>query len=437
MKWMKIIKRALLGAILTLSLTQGKEMENLSFLEVNNVKIPVIYEISSLLPIGFIKLVINGGGSVNEPKVGIASFSADMLERGTKERGEYGFSDALESKAISLSVDNGMESLGFSLEFLKEQESYAIALLGELLASPNLTKEAFNRTKLSISGNLLAKESDFDYIAQANLNALAFKDTPLANPRLGTLKSIESITLSDVKAFVKRTIILENMTILIGGDLDLETTKAKLSKILGILPKGAKIPQHSFFPASTPSDIIARKPEAKQAFIYFIAPFHFDNYENSLHKSRVMSFIMGGSGFGSRIMEEIRVKRGLAYAVYFYHFVNNTTSYAFGYLQTNLSNRDAAIAAVREVVAKFIKDGATSDELSGAKAYILGSQALGDETLSQRLGKKYANFYRGLPLDYHHTLIEKINALSLDELNAYIKSHAEVNNLSFSVVVDK
>ena len=160
-------------------------------------------------------------------------------------------------------------------------------------------------------------------------------------------------------------------------------------------------------------------------------------YEKDLHKMTLMSFIMGSSGFGSRVMEEIRVKRGLAYSAYFYASANSVTAQSAGYLQTKLENKDTAINALREIIANFIKKGVTQKELDDAKSYILGSRVLSNETLNQRLNKKFRNFSRNLPLNYDETLVQKIKNLTISELNAYIKAHSEVNNLSFSVVVDK
>lgn len=425
----------LLFIFIMLSFLKGENVENnIIYLDVNKSKIPIIFEDSKLLPIGVIKIIFNGGGKINEKKIGLSTFSANLMGKGTKAKGEEKFANDLESKAISLNINNGIETFNFELSFLKNQEDEAIKLLGELLKNPNTTKEAYEQTKLILSSYLLSKENDFDYIANTNLNKIIFENTPLANN--STIESINKIDLNDVKEFIKNTFVLENMVILIGGDLDINKTKEKLKKIVDFLPTGEKYKSKKYFPSENVKTITTIKP-TQQAYIYFASPFNFDNYENSLHKAQVMSFIMGSSGFGSRIMEEIRVKRGLAYSAYFYNSINNVTSNTIGYLQTKLENKDKAINAVRETIAKFIKDSVTKEELNDAKAYILGSRVLSDETLNQRLNKKYINFHRGLSLDYDKTLVEKIKNLSLQELNEYIKSHKEVNNLSFSIVADK
>lgn len=422
--------------MLAICLMKGNNMSEITYLEVNDNKIPIIKEISNTLPIGSIKIIFNGAGLFGEWKSGLSTFSTSILNRGSKERGEYGFAKELESRAISINVINSNESISFNLSFLKEYQSKAIEMLGELFVDPNLTDEALNKTKITLSGYLLSKENDFDYIALNNLFYTLFKGTPLENPKIRSIDDIEKITLNDVEKFLKEKLTLNNAVILLGGDLDVYDTKKQLKQILKVLNNGTKYTTKTYYANADSKEVKAIKP-TKQAYIYFGSPFDFKSYEDELHKSIIMSFIMGSSGFGSRIMEEIRVKRGLAYSAYFYNAVDNTSAATIGYLQTKLENKDEAIKAIKETIADFLKGNVTQQELDDAKSYILGSQVLSDETISSRLGKKYNNFYRNLPLDYDKTLIQKIKNLSLNELNEYIRSHKEVNNLSFSIVVDK
>lgn len=427
--------RIIIAFLLVLNLAFGEEMKdkNISFISVNGVKIPLIFELSNALPLGNISIVFYGGGKIYESKVGLSAFGADLLNRGSKKSGELAFAERLESNAISLGASMGLESLTLDLSFLSEKKDIALALFGELLQSPNFTKEAFNQSYIATKSELLSNENNFDYIAGKNLNKLIFKGTPLGNSL--DLQNIDSITLNDVENFIKNALTLENAVILVGGDLDLESIKSDLISLLKILPKGKKVEKLKISPSETSQEISVKKP-TKQAFIYFASPFYFESYKQDLHKIILMSFVMGGSGFGSRVMEEIRVKRGLAYSAYFSINANNVTSYTSGYMQTKLENKDEAIAILRQVIGEFLQKGITKKELQSAKNYILGSRVLGDETLNQRLNKKFRNFHRNLPLDYNDELVEKIKNISLDEINSYIKSHSEVANLSFSIVVD-
>lgn len=427
--------RIFIAFLLALNLTFGETMndKNLTSISVNGVEIPLIFEISNALPLGNIGIVFYSGGKIYEDKVGLSTFSADMLNRGSKKRGEIDFANELESNAISLSVSGGTQGISFDLSFLKEKQDTALALFGELLQSPNMTKDAFNQSLLAIKSEILANENNFDYIAAKNLNKIMFKSTPLEKTL--DLESIEHISLSDVERFLKNALVLENAVILVGGDLDIEAIKTHLISLLSHLPKGEKVIFKRLSPNAIPQTLVESKP-TKQAYIYFASPFNFESYEKDLHKMIVMSFILGGSGFGSRVMEEIRVKRGLAYSAYFSIQVNNIIAYASGYLQTKLESKDEAIEVLRKVVSDFLRKGITQKELQSAKDYILGSRVLGSETLNQRLNKKFRNFNRNLPLNYGEILTSKIKNLSLEEMNSYIKSHSEVNNLSFSIVVN-
>ena len=269
-------------------------------------------------------------------------------------------------------------------------------------------------------------------MAERNLNKILFKDTPMAVPSLGDKQSIESITLEDVKEFLKRNLVLKRLIIIAGGDMQEEQLKAKIISVLSALPVGES-KEKLHFKASQNADFISVQKPTQQAFIYFGSPFVVtDSHQNYI--ARVMSFILGGSGFGSRMMEEVRVKRGLAYSAYMKISVGGAVNYASGYLQTKLENKDKAIEVVKEVVNNFITQGVSEQELASAKAFLLGSEPLREESLSQRLNAKFINYFRDLPLDNNKKELELIKALTLEELNAYIKSHKEILQMSFSVV---
>ena len=92
---------------------------------------------------------------------------------------------------------------------------------------------------------------------------------------------------------------------------------------------------------------------------------------------------------------------------------------------------------VKSLVSDFVNDGATGEELTSAKMFLLGSEPLRTETLSQRLGRAFTLYYRGLPLNYNELELQAIQDLTLEDLNEFIKSHKEINDLSFAIVTNK
>ena len=136
-------------------------------------------------------------------------------------------------------------------------------------------------------------------------------------------------------------------------------------------------------------------------------------------------------------MEEIRVKRGLAYSAYCRTDIARSHSNFFGYLQTKIKTQKESVDTVKEVIADFVKHGVTQAELDQAKRFLLGSEPLRVETLSQRLSRTFMEYYKGEGIGASERELKQIEALDLKTLNAFIKKHAEIGKLSFSIVTEE
>jgi len=421
--------------IFTIFFLQGLLMGAvLKQVEVNGVKIPVIFEKDSSLPVVSMELIFRNSGSIQDgKKYGLARFSAKMFSEGTKKLGATKFATILDDNAINLSVNNGNETFVFELNSLKEKFPLAIKELKALLYDPNLTQDSFNKVRTMTLGNISSKENDFDYIAALNLKEMLFEGTPLGHSSLGTKKSIEGLKLDDVKEFVKKHIVTSRALVVIGGDLSEKEALDKIKDILKTLSVGSYEKVGFYEPNSLKRTKVVKK-DTKQAYIYFGSPFKLKVNDKDAYKAKVAAFVLGSSGFGSRLMEEIRVKRGLAYSAYARVNLNKSYSDFSGYLQTKTSSKDEAVKAVKEIIAEFVKNGVTKDELKAAKEFLSGSEPLRVETLSQRLNRAFFEYYRGLKLGYSKEELKLIESLKLKDLNDFIKKHSEINDLSFSIV---
>ncbi|WP_100966430.1 M16 family metallopeptidase [Helicobacter pylori] len=421
---------------LLLGVFMGLQASALTHQEINQAKVPVIYEENHLLPMGFIHLAFRGGGSLSDKnQLGLAKLFAQVLNEGTKELGAVRFAQALEQKAISLNVDTSAEDLQITLEFLKEYEDEAIMRLKELLKSPNFTQNALEKVKTQMLAALLQKESDFDYLAKLTLKQELFTNTPLANAALGTKESLQKIKLEDLKQQFSKVFELNKLVVVLGGDLKIDQTLKRLDNALNFLPQGKAYEEPYFETSDQKSEKILYK-DTEQAFVYFGAPFKIKDLKQDLAKSKVMMFVLGG-GFGSRLMEKIRVQEGLAYSVYIRSNFSKVAHFASGYLQTKLSTQAKSVALVKKIVKEFIEKGMTQQELDDAKKFLLGSEPLRNETISSRLNTTYNYFYLGLPLNFNQTLLDQIQKMSLKEINDFIKAHTEINDLTFAIVSNK
>lgn len=418
-----------------LAILQGSLMgATIKHIEVKGVQIPIIFEEQKSLPILNLQLVFQNSGYIQDKnKSGLANLSSKLLNEGTKELGATKFAEQLDENAITINSSNGFETFVIEVSSLKEQSQKSISLLNALLKSPNFTQDTLNKLKTILVGSLKRKQNDFDYVSQNQLKATLFKDTALENPASGSIESISKIELKDIEKFISQTISLNNLIIVAGGDFSVEEFEKLIKPVLETLKVGEKLEANKI-------NVVSKKEEktlikdTQQAYIYFGSSFNIDSKDEENYKAKVASFILGGSGFGSRLMEEIRVKRGLAYSAYGSISINKSHSYFNGYLQTKNESANEAKELVSQIISDFVQNGVTKEELNAAKNFLTGSEPLRSETLSQRLNRAFTLYYRGLNPDYSQIELEKIQNLELEDLNNYIKSHNEINNLTFSIV---
>ncbi len=406
-------------------------------IEVKKTKIPFIFEKDSTLPIASMQIIFqNSGCIVDNDKAGLSKFSASMLNEGTKKLGSTKFALKLEENAVSLSSHSGTETFVVEVSSLKEKFKDAVGFVKELLSDPNFTKESFEKIKLLKSAYLKKKEADFDYIASLERKRLMYANTPLKEASIGTYESIGKLKLEDIVDFYKNHFVLSRAIVVVGGDLDIDEAKKFAIESISMLEVGQNEPL-KFFQASEKSEFKETYKDTQQAFVYFGSPYDMNVGDPKIYISRVASFILGAGGFGSRMMEEIRVKRGLAYSAYSRVNITKSHSDFTGYLQTKLESQDEAIKLVKELIKEFVKNGVTQDELDQTKKFLLGSEPLRVETLSQRLSRAFMDYYNGYEIGHSKDELKKIEALKLDELNQFIKEHDEINKLTFSVVTKK
>jgi predicted Zn-dependent peptidase len=423
--------------IVLIIMIQGILMSaTLNPIKIDNVEVPFIFEEDKNLPIISMQLIFKNSGSLTDSKDGLVKLASKLLNEGTKKDGSSGFSTRLESKAIGLSAHAGAETFVIELGSLKSEFSEGIELLKELLKDPNYSEETLKKIKTQTIGSLKRKESDFDYISSLKMKSMVFPNTPLAKSSLGTVDSVNSIAVTDIKKHISEHLGLENAIVVMGGDIGI----AEAFKLAGaVLLELSHVKSDDIKPMKAVGleQIKESIVKSEQAYVYFGAPLAVAYDSEERHLSQVASFILGSSGFGSRLMEEIRVKKGLVYSVYSRFNINKSHSYFSGYLQTKIESGDEAVKAVKDVVQLFLDKGVTEEELSSAKQFLLGSEPLRNETLSQRLGRAFQEYYTERPLGSATENLKKIEAMTLDELNGFIKKHKEIAELSFSVVTGK
>lgn len=398
---------------------------------VKNTQIPLLYE-KNTLGISCLKLVFKVAGSVENSKLGLANLCAKILGEGTKKDGIDKFYDELEKRAINLEIHCDFETFSISINYLNEHFKFALNALKNLLCDPNLTQNTLEKLQFLINSEISSLNSDFDYLTNNELNAILYPNTPLSYPKIGTSKSINSITLSDVKEFLRLNLDLSNLFIVMSADIDAKDVN--FADILSPLDEGIVRILRRFEPVSECKKSYIKK-DSNQAFIYFGAPFNcqIDEY----HLANLALFVLGSSGFGSRLMEEIRVKRGLAYSIYAMKKIELSHTQIWGYLQTKNESKYEVCDIIEREFEKFIKKGISENELNMAKKFLLGYEPLQKETLFNRLKIAQWEFYMGQKQGFSDEILSKISSTKLSAINGFIKSHDEITKLSFSILTNE
>ncbi|MBS4274738.1 M16 family metallopeptidase [Campylobacter vulpis] len=402
------------------------------YLETKGVRIPFIFEKNSDFPVIYLRLVFRNCGRSFDEVAGVASMFARILNEGVNDS----FFKDLEFRAINLEASSAFENLELSFSCLSEHKNYAFKALAKLLKNPRFEEKILQRLKLNTLGELASLQNDYDDVAKKLLNQTIFKEKEFQSANEGDETSIKAINLEHLKAFYKNFFHLNNVAVVLGGALEEEEARDLSLTLLKNLEKGRQSSQKRYELKDKTQDVILQKP-SEQAYIYFATPFNANFKDEDLHLAKIALFILGQGGFGSRIMEEIRVKRGLAYSAYASLDMSHSYSRVFGYLQTQNENAKEAKEVIKQIFADFVKKGVNEEELKQAKNFILGSTPLRYESLSKRLSIAFAEFYQGLKIGAFKEELAKIKNANLKELNAYIKKHNEILNLSFVSVQDE
>ncbi|EAK2786854.1 insulinase family protein [Campylobacter jejuni] len=402
----------------------------MQYLDSRGVKIPFIFEKNSDFSIVVLKLVFRNCARSYDEIAGLAKMFSRILNEGVDDK----FFKDLEFRAINLEASSGFESLEINLSCLKENFDFTLKSLEKLLLKPRIEEKILQKLKINALGELASKNSDFDYLAKNLLNAQIFKCKEFQSSNDGDEKSIEILSLKDLQNFYKNFIHLSDLVVILGGDLEEKQAKEDLLKLLSKLQIGKKNTPKKYELSKNIKDEILIRPESEQAYIYFATPFFADFKDKDLYLAKIALFVLGQGGFGSRIMEEIRVKRGLAYSAYAMLDMNMSFSRVFGYLQTKNESAKEAKKIVKELFEDFIKNGMTQNELDQAKNFLIGSTPLRYEGLSKRLSMAFNEFYQGLNLGYYKEELKLMEKVKLETINAYINKHQELLNISFASI---
>ena len=385
------------------------------------------------IPFTALEIRFKGGASLDpEGKRGAINLMVGLLEEGAADKDAREFAAAAEGLAASFGFNLGDDSVSVSAQFLSENRDEAMALLRMALQEPRFDEDAIERVKAQVVSAIQSEATDPDKISGHTFDRLAFGDHPYATSINGTLETVTALSRDDLFAAKDAVMARDRMYVGVVGDISPEELGKLLDDLLGGLPAvGAKMPEKAPFllkggvtvvPFDTPQSVVTFGQEG------------IERHDPDFFAAYIMNTILGGSGRQSRLMEEVREKRGLTYGVYTYLLPKDYAALYMGQVASANDRVAQAVQVIKDEWVKMAENGVTAEELEGAKTYLTGAYPLrfdGNGPIANILVGMQMD---DLPIDYIATRNDRINAVTLEDIARVAKRLVRPDDLHFIVV---
>ncbi|MBX2834246.1 MAG: insulinase family protein [Micavibrio sp.] len=341
----------------------------------------------------------NAGSAYDQAELqGLSQLASNTMDEGAGSLDAKEFQATLQNLSIDLRFKSGRDSFGGSLKTLTKNKQPAFDLLQIALKAPRFEKEAVDRMREANMSRIRSSLSNPEWIAARLQNDIAFKGHPYARNSGGTLSSLPLIKPEHLKEFHKRNIGKNNVVVAVAGDITEAQLSATLDYIFGSLPDVESGEVRDLTLQNEGKTYFYHK-DVPQSVIEMIQP-GIARDDPRYDEAQIMNFILGSSGFGSRLTEEIREKRGLTYGIYsqFYNLdhVNALTVAT----STEAKNTTEMIDLVKAEFVKLRSESVSEEELADAKSYLIGSLPLSLTSTDRIAGILISLQMDGLPIDY-------------------------------------
>lgn len=369
------------------------------------------------------------GGAKLDPadKVGLARLAAATIDEGAGDLDSQAFQKNLETLAVKLGFQTDQDAFHGGLQTLTENSEEAFRLTRLALTAPRFDAEPINRIKAQLLAGLQQADEDPDAIASKAWFAAAFPDHPYGRPSEGEAQHIERISAEDLRQFTTRQFTRDQLVIAVVGDIDAARLGQLLDATFGGLAKSSNGSDTApVIPALNKTIVIKR--DIPQTVMMFGLPGLLRNDPDFI-PATVMNYILGSGGFNSRLMVEIREKRGLAYSVFTHLAPLAQSGLFFGSVATQNDRANETVALLRKELARMRDEGVTPEELEDAKTYLTGSYPLRFDSnakiAEQLLGLQLEN----IGIDYIDRRNDLVRAVTREDVNRTARQLLNPDNL--------
>lgn len=385
------------------------------------------------IPFTALELRFRGGTSLDDPdKRGAVYLMSGLIEEGAGDMDARTYARELESLAASFRYNASDDTVSISAQFLTENRDEVIDLLHTTIHDPRFDEDAVERVKAQIVSGLRSDQTDPNDIAGRSFAHMAYGDHPYGSEGKGTIESVGALTRDDVVTAYNNVFAKDRLYVGAVGDITAEELGALLDTLLADLPDtGKPIPDRA--DVNIPGGVSVVEFDTPQSVALF-GQAGIDRHDPDFFAAFVLNHILGGGGFESRLMHEVREKRGLTYGVGTYLVPKDLASVYLGSVSSGNDRIAEAIEVIRDEWARAASEGVTEKELDDAKTYLTGAYPLRFDGNGQIAGIMVGMQMDDLPIDYITTRNDKVNAVTLEDVNRVASELLDPDGLHFTVV---
>jgi zinc protease len=376
------------------------------------------------------------GGSALDPanKLGLSGMVTSLLDEGAGDLDSFAFQSALQDRAITLRFGSDRDMIHGNLLTTTPNAPKALELMRLALTKPRFDAEPVERIRRQIQVSLASQEQDPSYIARKTLMEAVFPGHPYSREGDGTPASVAAIMIDDMRGWVKRNFARDRLLVSASGDITPADLGKAIDGLFGELPQttGLDVKLAMATPPAKGRTILVEKNLPQS--IVFMAQKGILRNDPDWYIELVDDYIFGGGSFESRLMNEVREKRGLAYAVSTAMSPYDYGSFMMGYVGTRADQTNNSIAIMRDEWKKMRDNGPTQKELDEAKQYLTGAWPLRFTSTASVADTLLAVQKDHLGLDYMDKRNSLIDAVTLADAKRVAKRLYDPDGLTVVIV---
>ena len=378
-------------------------------------------------------------GSAQDPpdKAGLANLVSSLLDEGTTTHTSAQIAEQIEFVGGSIGARATEDYTSATVRILKKDVDLGLSLLADILQRPSFPKHEFERVRSEVIGQVISEKDEPGTVAIKAFNQVVFTGHPYRWPVTGSEETLAKISHQDVLSFHSQHYLPNQAILSIVGDLSPDEAAALVSKYFGVWKRGTasspKLPKpHSLERAAV--KLIDK--ELTQSSI-MIGHVGINRSNPDYYAVSVMNQILGSGGFGSRLMDNIRDKQGLAYGVMSLFDARLVPGPFYISLQTRTEATNQAIAGVLHELRAMREAPVSDQELADAKAYLMGSFALRLDTTSKLAQTLGLVEFHNLGLDYFTHYPQWIERVTKEDVLRVAKQYLDPQRVALIVVGDQ